>query len=66
MDLLGAVGHAVTESARKLIGAIITMALLVLVVRYPADIAGWVTGTAHLLIRIVNGLVTFARQIGGH
>jgi hypothetical protein len=50
----------------KIIGAIVTVALLVLIVRYPADIAGWVTGTAHLLIRIVNGLVTFARQIGGH
>jgi hypothetical protein len=50
--------------ARKLVGAIITVALLVLVVRYPVDIAGWVTGTAHLLIRIVNGLVTFARRIG--
>jgi hypothetical protein len=50
----------------KLIGAIITVALLVLIVRYPADMAGWVIDTAHLLVRIVNGLVTFARQIGGH
>ena len=38
--------------ARKLIGAIITVALLVLVVRYPADIAGWVTGI------VVNGSPT--------
>jgi hypothetical protein len=48
----------------KLIGVIVTVALLMLVVKYPGDAAGWVTGAVHLLGNIISGLVAFFRQLG--
>jgi hypothetical protein len=50
----------------KLIGGTTTVVVLVLLARYHTDAASWVTDTAQLVDRIVNGLVDFTRQIGGH
>jgi hypothetical protein len=50
----------------KLIGGITTVVVLTILVRYHTDVAGWVTAIAQLVDRIVNGLVDFTRQIGGH
>jgi hypothetical protein len=48
----------------KLVGLLIGLAVLMLVIKYPGDAAGWVTGAAHLLTNIVTGLVAFFRQLG--
>ena len=48
----------------KLIGVIVALAVLMLLVKYPGDAAGWVTGAVHLLTKIVSGLVAFVRQLG--
>ncbi|GAB3676420.1 hypothetical protein [Saccharopolyspora tripterygii] len=43
----------------KLIGAAITFAVLVLVVKHPADSAVWVKGAFELFLALVNGLAQF-------
>jgi hypothetical protein len=48
----------------KLIGILIGLAVVMLIIKYPGDAAGWVTGGAHLLTNIVSGLVAFFRQLG--
>jgi len=48
----------------KLIGALVTVAVLMLVIKYPGDAAGWVTGAVHLAGNIISGLVAFFRQLG--
>jgi hypothetical protein len=50
----------------KLIGGITTVVVLTILARYHTDVAGWVTDIAQLVDQIVNGLVDFTRQIGGH
>lgn len=50
--------------AAKIITALVGLALLMLVIRYPSDAAHWVTGGVHLLTNIVTGLVAFFRQLG--
>jgi hypothetical protein len=48
----------------KLVGVLVALAVLMLLVKYPGDAAGWVTGAFHLLTNIVSGLVAFFRQLG--
>ena len=48
----------------KLVGLIIVSAVLMLIIKYPSDAAGWVTGGAHLFTNVVSGLVAFFRQLG--
>jgi hypothetical protein len=48
----------------KLVGLIIVSAVLMLIIKYPSDAAGWVTGGAHLFANVVSGLVAFFRQLG--
>lgn len=47
----------------KLISLAIVSAVVVLIIKYPSDAAGWVTGGAHLFTNIVNGLVAFFRAL---
>lgn len=48
----------------KLIGILVGLAVVMLIIKYPSDAAGWVTGAAHLMMNIVGGLVAFFRQLG--
>jgi hypothetical protein len=45
---------------RKLIGTVVVLALLVIVVKHPADAANWVKAAVGCL----DGLVSFIRQVG--
>ncbi|ONI72704.1 hypothetical protein ALI144C_42580 [Actinosynnema sp. ALI-1.44] len=47
----------------KLITAVIGLALIMLVVKYPSDVASWVTGAGHILTGLADGLVTFFRAL---
>lgn len=47
----------------KLIWLIVGLAFLMLVIRYPGDIAGWFKAGGHLLTSVVNGLVAFVQQL---
>jgi hypothetical protein len=48
----------------KLVWLIVGLAFLLLVIRYPGDVAGWVKDAVHLMTSIVNGIVAFFRQLG--
>lgn len=48
----------------KLVALVIGLAILMLVIKYPGDVAGWVKECVHLLTSIVSGLVAFFRQLG--
>ncbi|WP_258344965.1 hypothetical protein [Saccharopolyspora gregorii] len=43
----------------KLIGAAVTFAVLVLIVKHPAESAVWVKGAFELFIALVNGMAQF-------
>jgi hypothetical protein len=45
----------------KLIGTLLLIAVIVLVVKYPADAARWVRG----LGTVIDALVTFLREVFG-
>ncbi|TCO47987.1 hypothetical protein [Actinocrispum wychmicini] len=47
----------------KLIMAVVGLAVLMLVVKYPSDVASWVTGAGHVLSSLANGLVSFFRAL---
>ncbi|MFF4592453.1 hypothetical protein [Amycolatopsis sp. NPDC001319] len=49
---------------RKVIGAAVAIALVVLVVRYPADTATWAKNAAAVAGDAIDGLVTFLRNLG--
>lgn len=49
----------------KLVWLIVGLAVLMLVIRYPGDVATWVKEAVHLLTSTVNGVVAFFRQLGG-
>ena len=48
----------------KLIGTAVVVALVVLVVRYPGDVASWVKGLGTAAADGIDGLVTFFREVG--
>jgi hypothetical protein len=45
----------------KLLGTLVTIAVVVLVIKYPSDAARWVRG----LGTVIDGLVTFLRALFG-
>ncbi|HEX5115108.1 MAG TPA: hypothetical protein VFW65_07910 [Pseudonocardiaceae bacterium] len=47
----------------KLIWLIVGLAFLMLVIRYPSDVAGWFKDAAHLLTNVVNGIVAFCQHL---
>ncbi|CAL99599.1 hypothetical protein SACE_0248 [Saccharopolyspora erythraea NRRL 2338] len=49
---------------RKLAGWAVAVALVVVVVKYPSEAAGWVQTAASWLGFVIDGLVTFFRQVG--
>lgn len=49
---------------RKFIGGLILVSLLVIVVRYPGDAAGWVQSLVSAAGSLVDGVVTFLRSLG--
>lgn len=49
----------------KVIGAVVLLAVLSLVIKHPADAAGWITGVWHVGSRVVDGLSTFLQTLFG-
>lgn len=47
----------------KLITVVIGLALIMLLVKYPSDVASWVTGAGHILASLADGLVSFFRAL---
>ncbi|PXY32116.1 hypothetical protein [Prauserella muralis] len=47
---------------RKLVGIAVTIALVVIVVRFPSDAAAWAKALVGLGSDIIDGLVSFIRQ----
>ncbi|TVT50719.1 hypothetical protein FNH05_15240 [Amycolatopsis rhizosphaerae] len=45
----------------KVIGTLVLIAVLTLVIKYPADAAHWVRGLGH----VIDGLVAFLRALFG-
>lgn len=48
----------------KVIWLVVGLAILMLVVRYPGDVASWIKEAVHMLTSTVSGLVAFFRQLG--
>ncbi|MDT7803732.1 MAG: hypothetical protein QOI78_7165 [Actinomycetota bacterium] len=49
----------------KAVGLVVTLAIIVLIVKYPADSAGWASGAAHGVGAVIDGVVTFLRALFG-
>lgn len=49
----------------KLVGAVVTIAILAFVVKHPSDAAQWVSGAANLLGNVVDGLAAFLSHLHG-
>lgn len=49
-------------TVRKLVGIAVTIALVVIVVKFPSDAADWVQRLMGWGSDIINGLVSFIRQ----
>jgi hypothetical protein len=49
----------------KVVAALITLAVLALVVGHPADAATWTIGAVHLIGRVIGGISTFLRDVLG-
>ena len=49
----------------KAIGLIVGLAIVVLIVKYPADSASWASGAAHGVGAVIDGVVTFLRALFG-
>ena len=49
---------------RKVVGLAVAVALLVLVVKYPADAASWAKAGIGGVGDVIDGLVSFFRSIG--
>jgi hypothetical protein len=47
----------------KVIGTLVIIALLVVVVKYPADSAEWVKGIGGIVATVVDGIASFFRAI---
>lgn len=56
------------KTGSGLVGKVVTLtvglAVLMLVIKYPGDVAGWVKDGVHLLTSVINGIVAFFRQLG--
>ena len=49
---------------KKILGGLIAAALLMLVVRNPADAAEWAKNALHAVLAVIDGLASFFRQLG--
>jgi hypothetical protein len=49
----------------KAIGLVVGLAIIVLIVKYPADSASWASGAAHGVGAVIDGVVTFLRALFG-
>lgn len=47
----------------KVVGLIILLAIGVMVVKHPADSAGWVTDAVHGIGAVIDGVVSFLRAL---
>jgi hypothetical protein len=47
----------------RLVWLLVGLAVLMLVIKYPGDLAGWVKAVEHVLTSIVSGMVAFFRQL---
>jgi len=49
----------------KLIGLLVLATVLTLVVKYPSESAGWLSGAATMFGKVVDGVVAFFRALFG-
>ncbi|HEY0690668.1 MAG TPA: hypothetical protein VGD71_16710 [Kribbella sp.] len=49
--------------AKKFLGLVVLVVVLVLVVKYPSDAATWVTSAVDTAGDVISGLVTFVRYL---
>jgi hypothetical protein len=49
----------------KVVGVLVTLAVLALIVQHPADAAGWVISAVHLVGRVIGGIGAFLRDTLG-
>jgi hypothetical protein len=49
----------------KVIGTVVCLAVVALVVKHPADAAGWVTGGLHVAGSVIDGVSTFLAHVLG-
>ncbi|RZQ64421.1 hypothetical protein [Amycolatopsis suaedae] len=49
---------------KKLVGFAVVVAILVLVVQYPGDAAAMAKGAAGFVVDVIDGIVSFFRQVG--
>ncbi|MEU4254178.1 hypothetical protein AB0F15_42980 [Amycolatopsis sp. NPDC026612] len=49
----------------KAIGLVVGLAIVVLIVKYPADSASWASGAAHGVGVVIDGVVQFLRALFG-
>ncbi|WP_410619402.1 hypothetical protein [Amycolatopsis sp. cmx-8-4] len=49
----------------KAVGLVVTLAIIVLIVKYPADSASWASGAAHGAGAVIDGVVQFLRALFG-
>lgn len=50
---------------RKLVTAVFGLAVLWLVVKFPADAASWVTHVGHVAVMVIDSVGTFLRHVAG-
>lgn len=48
---------------KKLLGAAVAIALLVILMQYPTDAASWAKSAIEMAEDLVHGIVTFIRQV---
>jgi hypothetical protein len=49
----------------KVVWLLIGLAVLTLIIRYPSEAAGWVSGGFHLAGGAVSGIAAFLRNLAG-
>jgi hypothetical protein len=49
---------------KKVVSTAVVLALLTLIIKHPSDAATWVKSSFGLVGEVVDGIVTFFRQVG--
>lgn len=55
---------AANGGAKKVLGLVVLLVLVALAIKYPTDAATWVKSVAGAVGDVLDGLVTFVRNLG--
>ncbi|WP_435070732.1 hypothetical protein [Amycolatopsis thermoflava] len=50
---------------KKLIGGLVTLAIIAIVIKHPSDAATWVRAVSSAATEAIDGVATFFRQVAG-